>query len=102
MDKLSSQYNATVAIGTPVTLEVLPAAPAKVVRDDEQSYRVTALGAGTLQIETKAAGMSDFNVETSISAESIILDFNSLAEIRLTASVANVETSIKPYTRGRR
>ena len=98
MAKLDAYYNGTVATGTPVTLEVEEDTPYNREHYEVHSYRIDATGAGTLQIETKAKGASAFNVQSSISGESVILDFVALQEIKLTASTANVPVTIAPYS----
>ena len=87
-------YNATVTTSTPVTETIMDSSDFKKSRDKTVSYLIDATGAGTLQIETKAVGQSAFNVATSISGESTILDFPGLEEIKLTASTANVPVTI--------
>lgn len=91
MADLGNAYNATILTSTPVTLDVL-------ADDDFTLFTIDATGAGSLQIETKADGQSAFNVATSISAESVILDLDGLEQIRLTASTANVPVSIRART----
>lgn len=97
--KLESYFNGTVNTGTPVTLEIVPDTPSKSKPPSEDSYRITATGAGSLKIETKAVGMAAFNVEANIIAKSVILDFSQLQEMKLTASGSNVPVTVAPYFR---
>lgn len=63
--------------------------------------QIDATGAGSLAIETKVYGQSAFNSQTTITGETVILDMVGVIELKLTASGADVPTSVLPYIASR-
>jgi len=96
MADINRNYEGTVVVDSPVTLDVIDgsASPGSVYYDLNM-YQFDMTGAGALEIETKTRGQSAFNSQGTFSGETVNLDMIGLAQIKLTASGSNVPTTIK-------
>jgi hypothetical protein len=59
--------------------------------------QITSANTGTLQIETREKKMSNYVTQATITTKSIVLDMIDVELIRLTASSATVEYSVREY-----
>lgn len=98
MADLGAYYTGTVVVGAPVTLDVAEDTPSKSIYYKVKHYRIDVTGTGSLKVETKAIGQAAFNDQGTFSGETVLLDMVAVGQIKLTASSADVPTSIAPYT----
>lgn len=56
----------------------------------ENGFQISVTGAGSMEVLTQESGNAAYVSQTTISAESLIVDLYGVANIRLIASVANV------------
>jgi len=59
--------------------------------------QIDAVGAGTLAISTLVEGQTDFNAQTSITAQTIILDMDEVIKLSLSATGGDVDYAVSLY-----
>ena len=80
---MARKFSGIVASGDTITIPIA-------MKQHENGFQISVTGAGTLAILTQELGNAAYVTQTSISAESLIVDLEGVENVRLTASVANV------------
>lgn len=79
----STKWSGTVTSGTNITIPVNMA-------QYHNGFQISVTGAGTLAVATQEAGNEAYVTQTSVSAESVIVDLYGVANVKLTATVDDV------------
>ena len=80
---MARKFSGTVASGDTITIFIA-------MKQHENGFQISVTGAGTLEVLTQELGNAAYTSQTSITAESLIVDLEGVANVRLTATVANV------------